>query len=113
MAKKYKNQKLMQFLTIIGAVVGLIYLILRLIPPIGNQYQVYPIDVIGHVIVSWIVGLVVVILTFLVGLRPNAPIPFHWVVLLIFAILLVIFVDIIAGVLVLIAFLIGLIEDIK
>ncbi|MFX1487532.1 MAG: hypothetical protein ACFFBI_00165 [Promethearchaeota archaeon] len=113
MAKKYKNQKWMLLLTILGAVVGLIYLILRLIPSIGTQYQVYPIDVIGQAIVSWIVGLIVVILTFWVGLRPNAPIPFHWVILLIFAILLVIFVDIIAGVLVLIAFLIGLIEDIK
>jgi hypothetical protein len=53
----------------------------------------------------------VVILTFWVALKPNNPIPFHWIVLLIFAILLIIFVDIIAGVLVLIAFFIGLIED--
>lgn len=110
MAKKYKNQKWMLLLTILGAVVGLIYLILRL-TSIGDVYQVYSFNVIGHFVVNWIVGLVVVILTFLLGLRPNAPIPFHWVVLLIFAILLIIFVDIIAGVLVLIAFLIGLIED--
>ncbi len=110
MAKKYKNQQLMKFLTIIGAIVGLIYLILGL-TAIGNQYQVFPIDVGLHIIVRFIVGLAIVVLTFWVGLKPNEPIPFHWLVLLILAILLVIFVDIIAGVLVLIAFLIGLIED--
>jgi len=102
----------MLLLTILGAVVGLIYLILRL-TTIGTAYQVYPTPLVGlQWVVDWIIGLVVVILTFLVGLRPNEPIPFHWVILLIFAILLIIFVDIIAGVLVLIAFLIGLIEDI-
>lgn len=100
----------MKFLTIIGAVVGLAYLILRL-TAIGDQYQVLPIDVGINIVVNWIVGLVVVILTFLVALKPNDPIPFHWFVLLILAILLIIFVDVIAGVLVLIAFLIGLIED--
>lgn len=100
----------MKFLTIIGAVVGLVYLILRL-PAFEDHYQVLPIDVGINIIVNFIVGLVVVILTFWVALKPNNPIPFHWIVLLIFAILLIIFVDIIAGVLVLIAFLIGLIED--
>lgn len=100
----------MKFLTVIGAVVGLAYLILR-ITAIGDRYQLYPIDVGINIVVYWIVGLVVVILTFLVAIKPNDPIPFHWFVLLILAILLIIFVDIIAGVLVLIAFLIGLIED--
>lgn len=109
MTKKYKNGQLMKFLTIIGAVVGLVYLILRLANI--DKYQVLPIDVGVNIVVNFIIGLVVVILTFWVALKPNDPIPFHWFVLLIFAILLIIFVDIIAGVLVLIAFLIGLIED--
>jgi len=100
----------MKFLTILGAIVGLVYLILRL-TAIGDQYQVLPIDVGVHIVVNFIIGLVVVILTFWVAMKPNNPIPFHWFILLILAILLFIFVDIIAGVLVLIAFLIGLIED--
>jgi len=55
---------------------------------------------------------VFVILTFLVALKPNQPLPFHWLVLLILAILLVIFsAGIWACVLVLIAGIIGLIED--
>ena len=110
MAKKYKNGQLMKLLTILGAIVGLVYLILRL-TDIGDQYQVLPIDVGVHIVVNFIIGLVVVIFTFWVALKPNNPIPFHWFVLLILAILLFVFVDIIAGVLVLIAFLIGLIED--
>jgi hypothetical protein len=110
MTKKYKNEQLMKLLTILGAIVGLIYLILSL-TSLRGQYQVYSFQVVGDAIVNFIIGLVVVILTFWVGLKPNAPFPFHWLVLLILSILLFIFVDIIAGVLVLIAFLIGLIED--
>lgn len=110
MTKVYKNEGIMRFLTIVGALIGLAYLIVR-ITGIGTQYQVYPIDVGLHIVVNFIVGLVVVILTLLVGLKPNEPLPFHWLVLFILAILLIIFVDIIAGVLVLIAFLIGLIEE--
>ena len=110
MAKKYNNQQLMKLLTILGAIVGLIYLILGL-TALRGQYSVYSFGFVSDVIINFIIGLVVVILTFWVGFKPNAPLPFHWLVLLILAILLFIFVDIIAGVLVLIAFLIGLIED--
>ena len=110
MAKHYKNEQLMKFLTIIGAIVGLFYLILGL-TALRGQYQVYSFGFVSNVIINFIIGLVVVIITFWVAWKPNAPFPFHWFVLLILAILLVIFVDVIAGVLVLIAFLIGLIED--
>jgi hypothetical protein len=110
MKKHYKNETLMKFLTILGALVGLAYLIIRL-TGYGTQFQVFPIDVGLDAIVNFIIGLVVVIITLLVGIRPNEPIPFHWLVLFILAILLAIFADILAGVLVLIAFIIGLIED--
>jgi len=110
MKKHYKNQGLMKFLTIIGALVGLAYLIIRL-TGYGTQFQLLPIDVGLNVIVNFIIGLVVVIITLLAGIKPNDPIPFHWLVLFILGILLAIFADILAGVLVIIAFLIGLIED--
>jgi hypothetical protein len=62
--------------------------------------------------VNFIIAVVIVVLTFLVGLKPNDPIPFHWIVLLILGILLIVFgAGIWAGVLLIIAFLIGLIED--
>ncbi|MFX1570702.1 MAG: hypothetical protein ACFFCV_20380 [Promethearchaeota archaeon] len=110
MKKHYKNEALMKFLTIVGALVGLAYLIIRL-TGVGTQYQVFPIDVGLNIVVNFIIGLVVVIITLLTGIRPNDPIPFHWLVLFILAILLAIFADILAAVLVLIAFIIGLIED--
>ncbi|MFX0002782.1 MAG: hypothetical protein ACFFAA_09250 [Promethearchaeota archaeon] len=110
MKKHYKNETLMKFLTILGALVGLVYIIIRL-TPYGTQFRLLPIDVGLDVVVNFIIGLVIVIITLLVGIRPNEPIPFHWLVLFILGILLAIFADILAGILLIIAFLIGLIED--
>ncbi|MFX0026412.1 MAG: hypothetical protein ACFE8M_08340 [Candidatus Hermodarchaeota archaeon] len=112
--KHYKNQGIMKFLTIIGALLGIVYLILALIPTIGRTYQLFPIEIgpyLGHWVVAVIIGFVVAIITLLAGVKPNDPIPFNWIMLFILAILMIIFVDILAGVLVLIAFLIGLIEE--
>ena len=113
MKKHYKNEGIMKFLTIIGALIGIVYLILRL-TEIGTTYQLFPIDIgqyLGHWVVAVIIGFAVAIITLLAGIKPNDPIPFNWIMLFILAVLMIIFVDILAGVLVLIAFLIGLIED--
>ena len=110
MTKKYKNESLMKILVILGALVGLITLILGLagIENYGYVDAVFAI----HYIINFIIGLVIVILTLWVGLRPNNPIPFHWLVLIIFAILLVLFgAGIWSCVLVLIAGIIGIIEE--
>jgi len=110
MTKHYKNEGIMKLLTVLGAVVGLITLILGLarIENYGFIDPVFGLDV----VLNFIVGLVVVVLTFLVALKPNKPLPFHWLVLLILGILLVLFgAGIWACVLVIIAALIGLIED--
>jgi hypothetical protein len=110
MTKNYKNGQLMKFLTIIGAIVGLVTLILRL-ANVENYGYVDPLIALNEVVV-FIIGLVVVILTFWVALKPNNPIPFHWLVLIILGVLLVVFgAGIWACVLVIIAALIGLIED--
>ena len=110
MAKKYKNDGLMKLLTVLGALVGLVSLILGL-AGLENYGFVNPLGTLDR-IVTFIVGLVVVVLTFLAALKPGNPIPFHWLVLIILGILLVIFgAGIWACVLVIIAGLIGLIED--
>jgi len=110
MAKHYKNGQLMKLLTILGAIVGLVTLILGL-AKIENYAYVNPLSTVNEILV-FIVGLVIVVLTFLAGLKPNNPIPFHWIVLLILGILLIVFgAGIWAGILLIIAFLIGLIED--
>jgi len=100
----------MKFLTVLGALVGLVTLILGLagIPNYGFIEPVFAL----HVVLNFIVGLVIVVLTFLVALKPDKPLPFHWLVLFILGILLVLFgAGIWACVLVIIAALIGLIED--
>jgi len=114
MTKHYKNQQLMKLLTIIGALVGLVYIIsgFASLTGIGFVPIIVPAIAPLETILNLIVGLVIVILTFLVAMKPDKPLPFHWLVLFILAILLVIFgAGIIACVLVIIAALIGLIED--
>ncbi len=114
MTKHYKNEGIMKILTILGALVGLVYIINGLAGLAGVSL---PLPIIVNIqlldrIITLIIGLVVVILTFLVAWKPNKPLPFHWLVLLILAILLVIFgAGIWACVLVIIAAIIGLIEE--
>jgi hypothetical protein len=113
MVKKYKNEKIMKILTVLGALVGLVYII-NGFASLGGYGFLPTIVVISllDTIFMLIIGLVVVILTLLVALKPNRPLPFHWLILFILAILLVIFRGgIWACVLVVIAALIGLIEE--
>jgi hypothetical protein len=110
MTKHYKNEQIMKILTVLGALVGLATLILGFagLPNYGIIDPVFGLNI----VLNLTVGIVIVALTFLVALKPNKPLPFHWLVLFILAILLVIFgAGIWACVLVVIAALIGLIED--
>lgn len=110
MTKHYKNEGIMKILTILGALVGLITLILG-IAKIDNYAIVNPLFGLQEIL-NFIIGIVIVVLTFLVAWKPNKPLPFHWLILIILAILLVIFgAGIWACVLVLIAAIIGLIEE--
>ena len=114
MAKHYKNEGIMKFLTIIGALVGLVWIISGFADLAGSGFV--PIIVPDFIplerFLTLIIGLVIVILTLLVGIKPDKPLPFHWLVLFILGILLVVFqAGIWACVLLIIAALIGLIED--
>jgi len=113
MTKHYKNEGIMKVLTVLGALVGLVYIINGFASLGGYSFLPLIINIkLLDAIVMLIIGLVVVILTLLVAIKPNKPLPFHWLILFIFAILLVIFrAGIWACVLVIIAALIGLIEE--
>ncbi len=113
MTKHYKNEQIMKILTVLGALVGLVYIVNGFAGLAGVSFLPPVISIqLLDAIISLIIGLVVVILTFLVALKPNQPLPFHWLVLLILAILLVIFsAGIYAMILVLIAAIVGLIEE--
>ena len=91
MTKHYKNEGIMKVLTILGAIIGLVYIINGFTSLAGYSLPLpvfVSIDLLNR-IVTLIIGLVVVILTLLVAWKPNKPLPFHWLVLLILAILLV------------------------
>ena len=117
MAKKYKNQDLLKFLVVLGGIVGLIEAILVIVNfagaevPIVGRYVILGAAV--NVVIIAIVCMVGAVLTLLCGLRPDDPIPFHIIIFLIFAIWLIVCGALIGGVLVLIAFLIGLIEELS
>ena len=110
MTKHYINEVLMKVLVILCDLVGLVTLFLG-IAGMENYGFVDPLVTFDR-IVLFIIGLVIVVLTFWVGFKPNDPIPFHWLILIIFAILLIVFgAGIWACVLVLIAGLIGIVEE--
>ena len=113
MVKKYKNDQLMKLCTILGGVVGLAFIIIDVLRHGGADIPDYAMvdPNILDPVPELIVGLVVVAITLLVAIRPDNPIPFHWLVLFILAVLLVVFGGgVWACALVLIAGLIGLIE---
>jgi len=89
---KYDHDQIMKFLTILGGLVGLAFIIMGFLIyleiPIPD-YAVLPPTL--DPILELVVGLVVVAITLLVGVRPDDPIPFHWLVLMILAVLLVVF----------------------
>jgi ABC-type polysaccharide/polyol phosphate export permease len=108
MAKnKYKHNDLMKILTILGGLVGLASAILVL----ANYDLPATFSAVDRVI-SAIVGIVIAALTLLCAMRPDDPIPWHWLILFILAILLFVFSGLWGGVLVILAALIGLFDDV-
>lgn len=106
MAKKYEHNDLMKILTILGGLVGLASAILVIANyDLPATYSAF------DRVVSGIVGIVIAVLTLLCAMRPDDPIPWHWLILFVLAILLIVFSGLWGGVLVIIAALIGLIDD--
>lgn len=61
---------------------------------------------------GYVLGMFFASLTLLVVFKPNDPIPWHWLVLLLFSILLITFSFLLGGILVLFAAVLGLIDKI-
>ncbi|TFG08990.1 MAG: hypothetical protein EU539_00940 [Promethearchaeota archaeon] len=112
----YKYETLIKILVILGGIVGLIFQIVALA---GISYfpSILPTYFAGAFIIIIIVGIVISVLTIICGLRKeskngNEIVPFHWITFLVLAILLVIFGGgIIACILLVIAFILGLIDE--
>ena len=103
----------MKLLTVLGAVLGLVGAVLGIIE--GSEALINSGGSSGYGIIYAVIGIVVAIFTLQCATKPDSPLPFHWAVLLVLGILLIVFIGgvlgILAGVLLIIAFLIGLIED--
>jgi hypothetical protein len=104
----------MKLFTISGGFLGLIFCFWG----IRNLHFTYNsfINLINEIIkingyLGYISGMFIAALTLLVAFKPNDPLPWHWLVLLMFSILLMIFVHIIAGFPVLVAGVMGLFND--
>ncbi|MBN1216894.1 MAG: hypothetical protein JXA99_15820 [Candidatus Lokiarchaeota archaeon] len=64
-------------------------------------------------LVAYIVAIIIAILALFSTLKPNDPIPYHWIVLFIFSILLIILGSIIGGIMILIAAILALLAENK
>jgi hypothetical protein len=107
MVKKYKNEGIMKFLTVIGGLVALasqIFALLNYSWPLGRYVGFYD-------PVYAIIGIIISVITIYTAINPDNPFPFHWLFLFVLGILLVVFAGgIVACALLIIAALIGLIE---
>ncbi|MFX1500915.1 MAG: hypothetical protein ACFFDH_08125 [Promethearchaeota archaeon] len=108
MTRHYKNEGIMKFLTVIGGLVALasqIFTIFGFPWPLGHYFGLYG-------IVYAIIGIFISVITIYTAINPDDPFPFHWLFLFVLGILIIIFAGgIIACVLLIIAALIGLIEE--
>jgi len=110
--KKYKNEGIMKLLTILGAILGILGAVSFFASLAGSPFLPSPFTPANaNAIVYGILLLIISILTFLCAYRPDDPLPFNWVVLLIMAILLFVFGSLWGGLCVIVAAIIGLVED--
>ncbi|TFG30491.1 MAG: hypothetical protein EU532_00875 [Promethearchaeota archaeon] len=114
--EQYKYESLIKVFVILGGIIGLLTQIFAL-AGISSVLTVIPHWWGASIILILIVGIVISVLTILCGLRKetksgNEIVPFHWISFLILAILLILFGGgIIACVLLIIAFILALIDD--
>jgi hypothetical protein len=90
---KYNHNQIMKLLTILGGLIGLAFILIDFMRYLGitiPDYAMIDPDVLDPIF-ELIVGIVVVAITLLAGIRPDDPIPFHWLVLFILGVLLIVF----------------------
>jgi hypothetical protein len=96
-------EKLMLVLTILGAIIAIFEAVIGLT---SISFPNFNVNLIGN-----IVAIVIAILCLISALKPGDPIPFNWIILLIFSIVLIILGTIIGGILILIAGILGLLIE--
>lgn len=104
--KKTKHYDLIKLLCVLGGVVGILMAALSL----ASISTYSPVSSILGGIIDAILGIIFSALTILMAIRPDDPIPLHWLVIFIFAVLLIVFSAFWGGIILIIAGLISLID---
>ena len=110
MVKYYKHNKIIKGLTIIGSFTGLIYCLYQIssTTQINSWNEIFGF---GRFVRN-LIGMIIAGLTLVVAFKPDDPLPWHWLLLLAFAILILLFSYLLCGILVLAGGVLGLIDDI-
>ena len=113
--KYYKHNKIIKVLTIVGGFGGFVYGVYQITYMSFSFNNIFTLfDQIFQLngFIGYVLGMFVASLTLLAAFKPNDPIPWHWLVLLSFSILLISFSFLLGGVAVLAAGILGLFDAI-
>lgn len=115
MGKYYKHNKIIKVLTIVGGFGGFVYGVYQITYiafSFNNIFTLFDQLVQLNGFFGYVLGMFFASLTLLAAFKPNDPIPWHWLVLLLFSILLISFSFLLGGVAVLAAGVLGLFDAI-
>ena len=110
-SKKVKSivfRKIMHFLTIFGGTIGFLFVFLRLYNIENVNKWIHDIGLGNVIFINC--GLIIAGFTIITALKPDNPIPWHWMTLMILAALTMIFIHLLPAILIFIA---GTIELVK
>ena len=101
-------RKIVRFLTILGGAIGVIYVFLRLYDIENVEVWILNLGIGSLIFINC--GFLIAGFTVITALKPNNPIPWHWITLIILAALNLIFVNPLPAILILIS---GILELVK
>ena len=101
MIKSEIYRKLIRLMTILGGVIGFLYVFLRLYNVEDVSQWIQDKGIISVIFVNC--GLLIAGFTIITALKPDNPIPWHWITLMILAALTTIFIHLLPAVLIFIA----------
>ncbi len=101
---------MIKILTIIGSFSGLMYCLYQVsnITQINSWYEIFGFD---RFMIN-LIGIICASLTLLVTFKPNDPLPWHWLLLLAFGVLIIIFSWLIGGLFIIAGAAVGLFDAI-
>lgn len=102
MAKKdYKQDKWISLICILGAIIGLVYAIIGISGGLGGSIEA---------ILFSLLGIAFCVIVIIQVVKPDEPIPYHWVLFLVFGIFIVIWANLLGGIIVIIGAIVALID---